>query len=301
MTGRLRPPGIDGVAASRVTIPQGSWACLLDALCALFPAIPATQWRARFDQSRVLDAQGRPLRMEAPALPGMVVHYYRDVPDESRIAGEAVVLHQYDHRLVADKPDFLPVMPAGRFVRETLLARLARQTGLEALAPLHRIDRATAGLVLFSVDPATRDAYQALFRERRIDKMYEAVAAPLSDITFPTERRSRVVRGEPFFRMQETGGEANSLTRIGVLARGDRYWRYALQPVSGRKHQLRVHMAALGAPILHDPLYPRLDEHALLHDGAPLQLLAKTLAFDDPLDGRPRRFESRLTLQTPLS
>lgn len=270
---------------------------MLDALCALFPAIPAAQWRMRFDQSRVLDGDGAALRAEAACRTGMVVHYYRDVPDEPRIDAEVTVLYRDAHLLVADKPHFLPVVPAGRFVRETVLARLQRQTGLGTLAPLHRIDRATAGLVLFSINPATRDAYQSLFRERRIDKQYEAVAAALPDTAFPVQRSSRIERGTPFFRMQEVAGETNSLTRIDVLARGARHWRYALAPVSGRKHQLRVHMAALGAPILNDPLYPVLDTAALAHDDAPLQLLAKALAFDDPIDGRPRRFESQLQLQ----
>lgn len=301
MTAPTRPPALDGVGASRVTLPNGPWTSVLDALCTLFPAIPATQWRARFAQGRVLDGAGVPLSVDAPGRVGMVVHYYRDVPGEPRIDAEVTVLYRDAHLLVADKPHFLPVVPAGRFVRETALARLQRQTGLETLAPLHRIDRATAGLVLFSVDPASRDAYQALFRQRRIRKTYEAVATALPGTAFPMQRSSRIVRGTPFFRMCEAPGDANSLTRIDVSERGSRYWRYVLQPDSGRKHQLRVHMAALGAPILGDPLYPALDVAALEHDGAPLQLLASALAFDDPVDGRPRRFESRLRLQAALS
>ena len=100
-------------------------------------------------------------------------------------------------------------------------------------------------------------------------------------------------RGEPFHRMAEVEGEPNSETRIDVALRGVTHWRYALQPVTGRKHQLRVHMAALGAPIANDPLYPMLSERL----DAPLQLLAKSVAFEDPLDGSLRRFASGLALQ----
>lgn len=269
---------------------------LLDALSALFPAISPARWQDRFASGRILDADGLPLQWDAHCRPGMQVHYYREVPNEPRIAAEATVLHRDAHLLIVDKPHFLPVTPAGRFVRETLLARLTRDTGLDTLTPLHRIDRATAGLVMFSLDPGTRDAYQALFRQRAIDKRYEAIAPALHDATFPLLRRSRIERGTPFFRMRETEGEANSETRIEVIARGSRSWLYVLHPVTGRNHQLRLHMAAIGAPILHDPLYPQLDDAAQRNDAAPLQLLAKSLSFIDPLDGTPRRFESRLTL-----
>ena len=297
---RVRPPAIDGVGPSRLEIPAGPWPTLLEALCARFPAIAADRWRERFARGRVLDAAGHRLPADAPARAGLQVYYYRDVPDEPAIAAEAVVLHRDAHLLVVDKPHFLPVVPAGRFVRDTLLARLVRATGLDRLAPLHRIDRATAGLVLFSIEPRTRDAYQALFRTRRIQKQYQAIATPLPDIAFPALRRSHITRGAPFFRMRETDGDANSETRVDVLARGPRLWQYALEPVTGRKHQLRVHMAALGAPILNDPLYPELDADAVARDGEPLQLLAKRLSFDDPLTGAFRHFESPRTLQATL-
>lgn len=299
-TSTTRPPYIDGVAASRLEIPAGPWTTVLEALCARFPAIPSAQWRDRFARGRVLDAIGNPLDADTPSHVGLQVYYYREVPDEPVIAGEATILHRDDHLLVVDKPHFLPVVPAGRFARDTLLARLSRHTGIGTLAPLHRIDRATAGIVLFSIDPPSRAVYQALFSTRRIRKHYEAIAPALPDAVFPLLRRSRIERGDPFFRMQETTGDANCETRIEVLDRGTLHWRYALEPVTGRKHQLRVHMAALGAPILNDPLYPVLDDTASACDGEPLQLLAKALAFDDPLSGETRRFESRLALQASL-
>ncbi|MEO6688059.1 MAG: pseudouridine synthase, partial [Dokdonella sp.] len=209
------------------------------------------------------------------------------------------ILHADEHLIVVDKPHFLPVVPAGRHVEETVLARLRRRYGNADLVPLHRIDRGTAGLVLFSVNPATRALYQSLFRERKIGKRYEALAPALQKFDFPLTRMTRLAPAEPFFRVQETAGVPNSETRIDVLDRDGEIWRYALAPVTGRKHQLRVHMAALGAAIVNDDFYPQLAPPESRRDddySRPLKLLAKTLTFIDPITQRERRFESGLTL-----
>ncbi len=195
------------------------------------------------------DAQGRALAADHPWQVGLEIHYFREVVDEPVIPFQEAILHVDAHLLVADKPHFLPVTPAGGYVQQTLLARLVARTGNPDLVPLHRLDRLTAGLVLFSMRPGTRDAYQRLFRERRIVKTYEAMAPALPGQAFPLERHSRLVPGEPFFRMAEVPGEPNARTRIEVIDGEGPWWRYRLHPETGRKHQLRVHMAALGAPI----------------------------------------------------
>ena len=284
--------GTDATPHSRLQLPPGDWATVLDALCARFPSIDRATWLDRFARGRVLDDAGQPIAPDAAYRVGMEVRYFREVVDEPVIPFEIEVLHVDEHLVVVDKPHFLPVTPAGGFVRETVLARLVQRLGNPDLVPLHRIDRGTAGLVMFSAHPATRAAYQALFRERRIEKRYEALAPPLPDVPFPHRRCSRLERGEPFFTMAEVEGEANSESRIEVLERGVEVWRYGLEPVTGRKHQLRVHMAALGAPILNDPFYPV--PRALADDDheRPLKLLATSLAFVDPVTGVPRRFES---------
>nr|WP_255703477.1 pseudouridine synthase [Lysobacter sp. GX 14042] len=266
----------------------------MEALCARFPMVDSATWESRFARERVLDAGGRPLDASAPYRSGAEIHYFREVPDEPRVPFTETVVHADEHLVVADKPHFLPVAPTGAWVRETLLTRLVQRLDNPALVPLHRIDRETAGLVLFSANPGSRSRYQALFRERRIRKEYLAVAPPLPRLVFPHVHRSRLERGDPFFRMREVPGEANSETVVDVAERGDGAWCYRLEPVTGRKHQLRVHMAALGAPILHDRFYPALRDPGPDDPTRSLQLFASSLAFDDPLTGEPRRFASAL-------
>jgi tRNA pseudouridine32 synthase/23S rRNA pseudouridine746 synthase len=294
---RKRPPAIDGLAASTLQLPPGPWPTVLDCLCERFPAVTRAQWIDRMARGRVLDGDGGWLLPGTPHRVGLDVHYYRETANEPSIPFDEVLLHADGDLLVADKPHFLPVAPSGAHVHETLLGRLIRRTGNHALVPLHRIDRDTAGLVLFSANPRSRARYQALFRERRIHKHYEAIAPPLPRLEFPVARSSRMVPGDPFFRMREVEGRANSETRIDVIARADGRWRYLLTPITGRKHQLRVHMAALGAPIANDTTYPSL-VHRAAHDyRAPLQLLAKRLTFADPLSGRERSFSSGFLLE----
>lgn len=297
MADRFRPPPLEGLAASAVHLPPGDWSTVLDYLCDGFTTIDRAQWISRMRRGRVLDAAGKAINPQRRYRPGARVYYYREVPDEPPIPFEETILYADAHLVVADKPHFLPVMPRGGHVKETLSARLVRRLDNPGLVALHRIDHDTAGLVLFSANPQSRNAYQALFRERRISKRYEALAPPLPDLKLPLTRRSRLQPGEPFFRMREAAGEANSESRITLIRDEGACWRYALQPVTGKQHQLRVHMAALGAPILNDPLYPELQHRAQDDYSNPLKLLAQRLEFVDPLSGQRRRFDSLLKLR----
>ncbi|MEL7548252.1 pseudouridine synthase [Pseudomonas protegens] len=283
--------------ASTLYLPPGSWATVLDCLCDHFKAISREQWLDRIARGRVLDGQGQPISLELAYREGLRIHYFREVPDEKVIPVEETILYADEHLVVADKPHFLPVTPAGEYVEQTLLRRLIRRLGNPHLVPLHRIDRHTAGLVLFSANPDSRSAYQALFPTRKIEKRYEAIAAALPQLNFPLLHKSRLVDGEPFFRMQEAQGPSNTETAIEVREKHGELWRYALYPVTGKKHQLRVHMNALGAAICNDPFYPEVLKDIEDDYARPLKLLAQGLRFIDPLSGQEREFESRISLQ----
>lgn len=299
----------DGVSPSCVALPrmrQPPWPLLLDFLSERLGAIGRDEWRARMAQGEVVDEQGQPLPPHAPYVNGQRVYYWRSLPHEPAVPFEASVLFRDDHLLVADKPHFLPVTPGGRYVRETLLVRLKQQLGLPDLSPLHRIDRETAGLVVFSLRPQDRDAYQRLFRERQIDKTYEAIAAHDDAIAWPQVRHSHILEQEDaFYRMREAlpheGRTPNSETRIDLLERQGHWARYRLVPVTGKRHQLRVHMHALGLPIVGDQFYPeaRRGPGEAEDFAEPLRLLAQAIAFTDPLTGQPRQFHSRLRLDWP--
>ncbi|PBP65991.1 pseudouridine synthase [Pseudomonas syringae] len=282
--------------ASTLYLPPGSWATVLDCLCAKFPAISREQWLDRFARGRVLDENGKAIAPDLAYREGLRVHYFREVANETPIPVVETILYADEHLVVADKPHFLPVTPAGEYVEQTLLRRLIHRLGNPDLVPLHRIDRHTAGLVLFSANRQTRSAYQTLFPTRRIDKFYQAIAPALPELTFPRLHESRLVEGEPFFRMQEGVGASNTRTQIEVLERQGSLWRYGLYPVTGKKHQLRVHMAALGAAICNDPFYPDVVKDPVDDYRNPLKLLASSLRFVDPLNGEQRHFESLLQL-----
>ncbi len=283
-----------GVGPSCVATPNGSWSTVLDFLVHRFPGVAASEWRRRLHAHEVVDEAGVPITPVQPFLPHRKLYYYRTRVDEPRVPFDEVVLFQDEHLVVVHKPHFLAVTPGGRHLRETLLARLRRRLGIDTLQPIHRIDRETAGLVVFCVQPGERDAYHALFRQRAVRKTYQAIAPWRSDIVFPLVRSSRLAPGEPFFRQREVPGEPNAHTHVEVRQiRGERAL-YTLTPDTGQRHQLRVHMAALGLPIENDAFYPdvRLGPDAPDDWQRPLQLLAQTLAFADPTTGAQRHFES---------
>jgi tRNA pseudouridine32 synthase / 23S rRNA pseudouridine746 synthase len=281
----------DGVSASRVGLPHGHWKTLGEFFAIRFPDVPAHRWAERAARGEVMDEQGQRLSPGSPYRGGASVYYYRERAHEERVPFDEKILFLDDELLVVDKPHFLPVTPGGRFLRETLLVRLKRSTGLETLTPIHRLDRETAGVMMLSVNPATRSLWQSLFRQRAVEKRYEAVAAD-SHLSFPLERLSRIERDEQFFRMREVAGEPNAHTRIERAGRHGEHVLYRLYPVTGKMHQLRVHMNALGLPLLNDGFYPVARPAGADDFTHPLKLLAKSLGFTDPLSGEYRYFES---------
>lgn len=286
----------DGVAPSYLWLPQGAWDNMLAFLCQRFPHIDAATWIARMDKDEVVDGDGLRLRPDSPYRSGARIFYYRELAGETPIPFEEYILYRDAHIVVADKPHFLPVIPSGRFLHETLLVRLKRKLGLAHLTPIHRIDRETAGVVVFSHDPDSRGAYQSLFQKRAMHKVYEALAPTLAAGVCPLTYCSRMVQGEPFFRMCEVAGAPNSETRIELIENRGAQSLYRLMPLTGRKHQLRVHLAALGIPIVNDAFYPTVQACKGDDITHPLKLLARAISFQDPLTGQARCFTSSRTL-----
>jgi tRNA pseudouridine32 synthase/23S rRNA pseudouridine746 synthase len=290
-------PVRDGLSPSYIWLPQGQWDTVLAFLLSRFVNVDAAVWLARMQKGEVMNQRGDVLSSTSPFKTGDCVFYYREVEAEPRIPFDAQILYQDTHLLVADKPHFLPVIPTGKYVRETLLVRLKEQTGIADLVPIHRLDRETAGVIIFSVNPQTRGAYQSLFQQKLMHKTYEALAGIKSELVFPMVYRSRLVRAEQFFLTAEELGESNSETHIDLIERVGELARYRLNPVSGKKHQLRVHLNSLGIPIVNDAFYPVAVPDGTPDDfSKPLKLLARSIAFIDPITGQERLFASQRAL-----
>jgi tRNA pseudouridine32 synthase/23S rRNA pseudouridine746 synthase len=296
MTRNAPLPVRRGVAPSRVHLPAGTWPTLLDFMLERFKHIPEGILRGRLERGDIVDQDGVVQTLASPYRPLRWLWYYREVPHEESVPFDLPVLFRDDHLVVADKPHFLASTPGGRYLRETALIRLRSQLDLPLLSPLHRLDRDTAGILLFCVDPQYRGAYQSLFQDREVQKEYEAVAPLRDDLDLPKVYRSRLEPRTGHFTMHEVPGTANSETQIeliGKISHREGLGHYRLRPHTGRKHQLRVHLSALGIPICNDGFYPDLLAYADTDDySRPLQLLARAIEFRDPYSGGLRRFES---------
>ncbi|MEU7123420.1 RluA family pseudouridine synthase [Streptomyces zaomyceticus] len=289
----------DGIDPVRLRLPEdpgGGWANVREHLLDRYAAaVGAGRVEAMLREGRFVGVDG-PVDGDEPYTVGRYLWFHRDFPVEEPVPFPIGVVYRDERIVVADKPHFLATMPRGRHVTETALARLRRELGLPSLQPAHRLDRLTAGLVLCVVRPEDRGAYQTLFRDRLVRKEYEAVAPYDPAVELPVTVRSRIEKERGVMAAREVPGEPNSESRIALVERRGGLGRYRLVPETGRTHQLRVHMNALGLPILHDPIYPVVHEDGSEDFGRPLQLLARTLEFTDPFTGAPRSFESRLAL-----
>jgi tRNA pseudouridine32 synthase/23S rRNA pseudouridine746 synthase len=293
-------PTRDGVSPSYLWLTENRAGGMLRFLVERFPEVSPAAWAARLARGEIVDARGEQLAPDSHVRQGMRIWYYRELESpETPIPFQESVLFRDEHILVADKPHFLPTIPTGRFLKETLLVRLKRTHDLPHLVPIHRLDRETAGVVIFSHNPDTRGAYQSMFQKRVVRKTYEALAGMIKGRDFPFTYRSRMQDAEQFFVSEEVAGEPNSETLIELLEQRGALARYRLHPHTGRKHQLRLHLSALGAPIVNDTFYPVALPCKGDDFGAPLQLLARSIAFDDPLSGEARSFSSQFRLDWP--
>ena len=289
--------------ASEITLPADNKGCatVLQFLCQQFPFVGEALWRDRIAKGKVHWFNGDAITADTPFQPSKRLCYYREVSAEPAIPFAHQVLYQDQHIIVADKPHFLPVTPGGEYVNECLLARLQRDTGLSDIAPLHRLDRDTAGLVLFSVNAQSRAAYYQLFSEGTINKQYQAVArltqqAATAALPQHWHIANRIEKSTPRFINAIVAGEANAQSTISLVAKSGELGLFELTPHSGKTHQLRLHMLSLGMPILHDNYYPVLQPKQAPQFDTPLQLLAKQLSFTDPVTQKQQQFSSKLQL-----
>ena len=286
----------DGVAPSYAWLPHGQWATLGEYLAVRFPMVPENAWRLRMARGDVRSAQGAQLHYDDPYTSGVRIFYYRERIDESEIPFDELILYQDDELLVVDKPHFVPVTPGGQYLHQSLLVRLRRKTGLSSITPIHRLDRETAGIILFSVNPNTRSLWQSLFRFKKVHKVYHALAPLRQELNFPCHITSRIERDEQFFRVRQVSGKPNASTHIELLSHDGAVGHYRLVPETGKMHQLRIHMSGLGIPILNDRFYPTAAPAGQDDFSLPLKLLARELSFIDPVRGVRRAFESTRTL-----
>lgn len=292
------PPLINGVSASKVFLPHDiSTPTIFAYLCQHFPHIQTSEWQQRFSDELIYAADGEKLKIDSIYTPNSHIFYYRFLAQEIHVPFQHEILFENDDLLVVDKPHFLTMTPTGQYVQETLLVRLKKQTGYEALTPIHRLDRETAGVVLFCKKPECRGIYQQLFADRKVQKIYHAIAAYRSEIIFPQTLQLHMEKGNPFYTMQTNAEKAqNTETFIELLEHNQQHAKYRLQPKTGKQHQLRVHLNYLGLPILNDPFYPMVAHKADDDFSQPLQLLAKEIYFIDPILNQEMCFSSNSEL-----
>ncbi|MFI1033211.1 RluA family pseudouridine synthase [Streptomyces sp. NPDC020951] len=293
-------PQRDGIDPVRVRLPgEGAWATVREHLVERLGEARAGIVDGMLAAGLVVGADGAAVAPDAAYVPGMFVWFHRELPPEAPVPFPLEIVYRDEHIVVADKPHFLATTPRGSHVTETALARLRRELGIPALGAAHRLDRLTAGLVLFTVRPEERGAYQALFRERRVHKVYEALAPHDPGLALPRTVRSRIVKERGVLAAYEVAGEPNAVSRVELVEhRAPGLARYRLLPATGQTHQLRVHMNALGVPILGDPLYPEVAAPEPVGEfRRPLQLLARELEFTDPVTGTEHRLRSGRDLE----
>jgi tRNA pseudouridine32 synthase/23S rRNA pseudouridine746 synthase len=288
------------IMPSYVTLPVGGgFATVYEFFLFRFPRIAEPVWHERIELGKVCFDDGEPIQLTTPYRANSRIRYYREVINEAKIPFEEEVIFENDEILVADKPHFLPVHPAGEYVNETLVTRLRTKYGVQELGNAHRIDRSTAGLVLCVKNRSQRGLYQQMFKEGAVKKIYLA-AGKLPAEAGQTHWHIKA-QMEPLdhFRMQIIpDGPINSESFIDLIERRDGIGLFRLQPVTGKRHQLRVHLCSIGAAIMNDPLYSDYSDVDGDDYQRPMQLLAQRLEFTDPVTGTPMAFRSNRSLQS---
>lgn len=297
-------PPRDGLGPARVRLPaDGTWPTVV-AFLAERTGDPDGVCR-RVGAGEVFLGDGTPVVGDTPYRPGTSAYLYRDLPQEAEVPGElTVLLHDEETGLLAvDKPPFLATMPRGRHVAQTAVVRLRRELDLPDIVPVHRLDRLTSGVLLLTTRQESRAAYHRMVQAGGLAKTYRALAPLREGLDLPLTVRNRLVKRRGTLQTGIEAGAVNAVTRVDleevVTLDGRPCGRYRLTPTTGQTHQLRVHLAGLGIPILGDPLYPEVVDVTPDDFTGPLQLLAAWVRFTDPLSGDERDIRSRRELPVP--
>ena len=275
---------------------------------------------ARFNTGEVRLDDGTILTSDSPYMPGERIWYFRELADEPQLPSDMPVLYEDEHVLAIDKPHFLPTTPRGSYIAQTALTKLRVREQNPLLIPIHRLDRPTAGVLLFAKTVQARRPFQMMFQHRQASKTYRAVAPVPADVTAAEQAlsteglqvRSHIQKIRDQLQVQQLseqecaaqGVEPNTLTTVKILrtftpsAQAVEGWRaepalnkkqewalYDLEPHTGKTHQLRAHLNLLGSPILGDVLYPQVLPDTPDRPEYPLQLLAYSLHFEHPITG----------------
>lgn len=306
-------PLIEGVCASKVYLPakktlKTSYQTVFEYLADKFSHIEPSVWRERFYDGKIYGKRALTyvpigINDRYDEYQNTTIYYYKEVKNEPIVPFDYQILFENERFLAVDKPHFLTISPAGRYVKQTLLSRLKKDTKNRQLSPIHRLDKETAGVVLFSKRTDDRKYYQTLFldnhQSHKIKKIYHAIAPINNAIKFPLTVELNLQRASPFYTMAVKDGKPNTKTHIRMIEVNHTIGmaKYELIPETGKLHQLRVHLAYLNMPIKNDPFYPTLNHKKCDDFTSPLQLLAKSLSFIDPIDGSHYCFQSSKNLQ----
>ena len=290
-------PPKHGVDAARLRTPdrvgrgEAQWKTMGQWLRGRLP--PRVPVEAMAAEGAFVYADGTPLKADDLFMYRTWIWFHRELPEEPEVPGKLHIVHQDERIVVVDKPPFLATTPRGRNVRQSVLVRLRGLLGIPELAPAHRLDRVTSGLLILTTEVRWRRAYQLLFERGEVSKTYWALAHLDPDLIFPKNVSSHISKQRGRLQAQTVSGlPDNAETMVELESSLEGYGVYKLRPRTGKTHQLRVHMNSLGIPILNDPLYPNVLDDDPVDFSRPLQLLAGEISFTDPVDGTHRQWQS---------
>ncbi|AMA09772.1 RluA family pseudouridine synthase [Picosynechococcus sp. PCC 73109] len=283
--------------------PSQAGLAVLDFYAEFYRHSTRQEWAERFENQQIF-VDGKPATATQRLAKNQRLEYHRPPWEEPDVPLNFQILHQDPHFWIIDKPAGLPVLPAGNFLENTLLAQLKRQFPDETPVPIHRLGRGTSGLMILGRSPLGRQSLTRQLREHQITKIYRAVI-PAGDypdqitITTPIGKICHPSLGK-IFAATADGLSAHSEMR--VLERLAKVSRVEVQIFTGRPHQIRIHMAAMGFPLVGDRLYlpgglPAIYEdanHSPLPGDCGYSLNAYYLKFQHPHQDKPIDFFSQL-------